>query len=574
VQDLDLLLINRSNYPAQPIFPYAFVQVSALARRRALTVERFECFGRTEADAEMAVGRIIADRRPRLIGITLRQADSQLLGDYWTPFADVDRAKRGYFPLEDTLDLVRFLRSVTDAKIILGGFGFSVHGDRLMHVLQPDFGIVGEPDGMFEAYEDLLAERRLEQIPNLLYWEGSQVKRGPHRLFDSPRDTEYTEEIVAELKAFYGRGIPQETVAVELARGCPYRCFFCAEPIVKGRSVRHRPLDVVVEELEFLLAHGLTSFWLVCSELNVGNADKAMEVAEALTRLRERHPTTPLTWRAYHLPKWLSEEHLRVLARSGFEGGWNDFPSLDDANLRACRVPYRAAHAVRALTAGVESADQQGAPVRGSMFFGNAHMDPAGIATTLRAFHDADLCNRYDSFYAVTSTRLFEVPAMADFRTEEAVTFMRDGRSPTTDLAHPTYYWPEKLVTQLGSVLEVEEFFVWMVRAFLLKDPARHFPVPPELAAKSPGAEVDRAAVWDAIGAPHRDGELEGSPYELECLLLSRFASWDDLDGRLAACFGDRAAPHSAVWSYCRGRLFEKGVRLRPAYVKMIVPER
>src|SRR5436190_23762350 len=90
VKDLDLLLINRSNYPVQPIFPYAFVQVSAVARRQQLSVERFEFFGRAEANAKPALGKLIADKRPRLIGITLRQCDSMLLGDYWTPLAAED----------------------------------------------------------------------------------------------------------------------------------------------------------------------------------------------------------------------------------------------------------------------------------------------------------------------------------------------------------------------------------------------------------------------------------------------------------------------------------------------------
>jgi hypothetical protein len=38
----DLLLLNASNLPTVPIFPYAFVQVSAIARRFGLNVARFD----------------------------------------------------------------------------------------------------------------------------------------------------------------------------------------------------------------------------------------------------------------------------------------------------------------------------------------------------------------------------------------------------------------------------------------------------------------------------------------------------------------------------------------------------
>src|SRR5262249_3363134 len=95
------------------------------------------------------------------------------------------------------------------------------------------------------------------------------------------------------------------------------------------------------------------------------------------------------------------------------------------------------------------------------------------------------------SFYAVTSTRLFDVSAMGEFR-KDAVTFTRSGWSATADLAHPTYYWSEKLVEQLGSILDVEDFFYWMVRAFLIKDPARSVPVLDCRRAHAPARAVSR----------------------------------------------------------------------------------
>lgn len=41
-QGVDLLLLSASNYPALPIYPYAFVQVSALAARHGLTTARLD----------------------------------------------------------------------------------------------------------------------------------------------------------------------------------------------------------------------------------------------------------------------------------------------------------------------------------------------------------------------------------------------------------------------------------------------------------------------------------------------------------------------------------------------------
>ncbi|NUR28894.1 MAG: hypothetical protein HOV83_24145, partial [Catenulispora sp.] len=40
-----MLLVNASNYPALPVYPYAFVQVSAIAARSGRTVRRLDLLG-------------------------------------------------------------------------------------------------------------------------------------------------------------------------------------------------------------------------------------------------------------------------------------------------------------------------------------------------------------------------------------------------------------------------------------------------------------------------------------------------------------------------------------------------
>jgi hypothetical protein len=39
---IDLLLLNCSNLPFIPVFPYAFVQLGALARRRGLKIKTLD----------------------------------------------------------------------------------------------------------------------------------------------------------------------------------------------------------------------------------------------------------------------------------------------------------------------------------------------------------------------------------------------------------------------------------------------------------------------------------------------------------------------------------------------------
>jgi hypothetical protein len=77
--------------------------------------------------------------------------------------------------------------------------------------------------------------------------------------FDGP---EYTDEMVDELVRFYGeRSLLEGTmtaVPVEIARGCPFRCYFCNEPAVKGPRVRYRNWSVVEAVREFFKYVGST----------------------------------------------------------------------------------------------------------------------------------------------------------------------------------------------------------------------------------------------------------------------------------------------------------------------------
>jgi hypothetical protein len=492
---VDLLLLNATNLPWRPIFPYAFVQVSALARRAGLRVQVLDLLNVPRDRWQAMLSSVIDHAKPRMVGLHIRQGDSVFLDDYYVPNA-AQGTMRNYFPVEDNRELVRVLRATTNAPLIAGGFGFTTHARRMFEYLELDYGAQGDPDDVIANFENLLAGRELASVKSLIYRDGGQTRMNERGFYMPQDEREYTDEIVDELVKFYGHsvlfGADPPTVPVEIMRGCPFSCFFCTEPHVKGKSFRYRDLDVVEAELEFLVARQIRRFWLVCSELDIQGTKFAMQLAERIVRLRERTGGAPIEWSAYALPR-IEEDELRVLQRAGYVGALNDVLSLDDANLRRARVPYRSKQAVAFLKA-VQKLDQEEAgsatnaasaesKIRAGLtqrtpkelaatiglFLGNAHADADTIKNTLRRIEDEGLRESYRAGLPFPSTRVFapDGEPFCETTPRGLRTYGRDGVEREVDMLWPTFYYPDFLIEKLGSPAAVIDFMRYVGETFM-----------------------------------------------------------------------------------------------------------
>lgn len=481
-QGVDILLLSASNYPALPIYPYAFVQVSALAARHGLSTARLDLLDTPKEAWRAKLSATLRRTNPRLIGIHLRQLDSIFIwnyADYDLPGAPPVR-RNSYWPFHDTAQLIAILRELADCPIMLGGFGFTTRTMDLLERLQPDFGVTGEPDEVLKHLDDVLANRNLSQIANLAHRCADGYTLTPRVFLPPAGHTEYTDTVLGDLLDFYG---PQRVigpgadvhVAVEVQRGCPYRCYFCTEPMVKGRTHRVRDLDVVMADITFLADRGVSRVWLVCSEINIGSNKLLFEMADRMRKLNQgrRHP---VNWTCYLLPNPpLERGEIRSLLESRFEPSWNQFGSYHDENLKKTRVPYRARHAIRAQVDWLEE-DQafrldHGLPEptrRLDMFLGNTYATPETVSATLRTVSELRLAERFDDSLITRATRVFDLEdGLIEDTSAGAYSVGPDGPLNEVDLVHPTFSYPPALVEVLGSTRAVDELFAYVEETFL-----------------------------------------------------------------------------------------------------------
>lgn len=483
---LDFLFLNLSNLPGRPVFPYAFVQVSALARRAGLSVVRWDSLDLSLDDKLDCIEHLIRKHQPRAIGFTVRQADSVAADNYLA--INQQAPKSPWFPVEETRAAIARVRQVSTAKIIVGGFNFTVNGIKAAEYLQPDFGIMGEPDDFFRHFEAVLAGQT-EGVANLLYPVNGVWQQNP-RVFYGPHDEcEYTPQIIDEIFRFHGeralRNAHLETVpglgsykdtglsiAIEIARGCPCSCAFCCEPLVKGKVVRRRSLDVVEAEMRHLLTYGLRYFWFICSELNTCKKH-VMELAERILRLNAGL-ARPIFWRAYFLPGVFDKDDLRILRRSGLlieQSG--AFTTLDDQNLERMREPYRVKNAVQQIKDFMElDQEPEFAHMRQPRWvlwswLGNPFANFDSLRATLEIFQREQLDLKYDEADSYPALRVYECLHRLPPDARGAALTVTGTPHQDPGLIHPSYYYNAEFVRHFGSIDHVHQFMHYVSITFL-----------------------------------------------------------------------------------------------------------
>ena len=320
--------------------------------------------------------------------------------------------------------------------------------------------------------------------------------RQNQRVFWGPFDgIEYTQDIIDELVRFHGErklrnshladvpglGTAEDSgrsIAIEIARGCPCACAFCCEPIVKGKTVRLRNIDVIEAEIHNLLRYGLRYYWFICSELNFAK-DHVLELAERLIRINERLPR-PIYWRSYFLPIKFNKDELRLLLRSGLLLEQNGpFSDLNDETLKQMREPYRARHALQHIKDLIELDEEPEFKDRQLprwilwSWLANPYATLDSVRTTLKTFSREKLDLKYDVAEGYPALRVYEcldyIPQQAK---EKALIVTQDDATPK-NLVHPAFYYSRNLVEHFGGIAEVHQFLNYAQETLL----SRHYRV-------------------------------------------------------------------------------------------------
>lgn len=486
-----LILLNASNLEKFPVYPYAFIQVPAIARQSGIDIICKDMLGIPPEQWKQTIEILIQQHEPAMFLITLRNTDSFDSPDYEKNNSKEEN-QSVYFPIERTRELITTIREISNLKIVVGGFGFSLLSNELMHYLCPDIGVYEGPDDFFAQFDDV-EKGNLGSIANLLYFKGEQLILNQRKLYPPFAHTEYTPQAIKAMMEFY-TAFPSpgfQGAAVEVMRGCNHSCVFCAEPHGKGARVRYRDLSVVMKDIEVLVNHGITKIYIISSELNPEGNEFVLELADRIWSFNEsRADDKKIEWYgANYLLKFEFEEFER-LYRSGFTGGWFDITALDDKNASAMQTPYRNARLLEHLqtyvkhekkrlsvlhsqkTAGAQENDEAGNEqeddfIRWTMFLGNPATTIETIRNTLKIANEEGFSQLFGDCYLNPNIRVYdyERPDKATLNVTYSVTPNLERVSYRQIL--PSFAYPPALLQHFGSEEEVTEMFTYIADTYL-----------------------------------------------------------------------------------------------------------
>jgi len=261
-----VLLIN-TNIARPPVSPVGLEYVGEALIEGGVSVHVLDLS--FETDWKAALQREFKHDEPLLVGLSVRNTDD-------SSFA----SRKSFLPWIG--DVVTEVRKLSGAPIFLGGTGFSTMPEAVLQTTQADGGVEGDGEGSLLAVAKSLAKGEdFMGLPNMVYWRNGDVVRNPRvdvdlQYLPTPHRRIFDNKKYEKLGAMVG---------IETKRGCSQKCIFCADPLAKGRKVRLRPPQIIVQETQRLVDQGVSWLHLCDSEFN-HPVEHAKDVCRAIIQGR------------------------------------------------------------------------------------------------------------------------------------------------------------------------------------------------------------------------------------------------------------------------------------------------
>lgn len=207
----------------------------------------------------------------------------------------------------------------SDVPVIIGGPHASVLPEKTLDECKY-IDIVVRGEGEITMLE-LADQHDYEKIPGLIFRNNGRVittqNRPLHRELDDfpiPARHLLDMELYTRPSHTVIRGIHMRATSIFTARGCPFRCTFCACPMIFGNRVGFHSPEYVITEMEHIIDTYKIEGLYFAEDMFLSNKNRAKEICDLII---EHGIHKKISWAAQLRADFAKPEFLKMLKDAG-----------------------------------------------------------------------------------------------------------------------------------------------------------------------------------------------------------------------------------------------------------------
>ncbi len=326
VVNMKILLISANTITTPyPVYPLGLDYVAnAITKDHQVKIADINSMGDNDA-----LGNVIIDFSPDIIGISLRNIDNT---DSINPEGFTTQYQ----------NLIKKIQTFSKAPIVIGGSGFTIFASELMNALEADYGIIGEGERLALLLKALQNREDVSGIHGVITREKEDNILAP--LCDS-FDRSFNADS-PHLQFYLQKG---GMLNLQTMRGCKYKCIYCTYPYIEGKRIRFIPPEEVAHTAHLLQDANARYLYITDSVFNADNSH-SIEVAHAFVKAGISVP-----WGAFFMPTKPPKDFYRILSDAGLKHVEFGTDSLSNKLLKTYRKPFQVSHVFHAHKAAIEA---------------------------------------------------------------------------------------------------------------------------------------------------------------------------------------------------------------------------
>ena len=309
---MKVLLISANTLrEPYPVYPLGLDYVAgAIAEDHQVQIADMNSLGGYDA-----LAAVIKEFSPHVIGLSLRNIDNT---DTTDPRGFTGKYRK----------IVDVIRKNSDARLVLGGSGFTIFPAETMRALDADYGVIGEGERLALLLDAIENRKDAGAIPGVVTseshkslpepWEGKIIRR---TIFNP-----------VDLQFYLQNG---GMLNLQTKRGCHFKCVYCTYPHIEGHHLRLIDPEETADAALKLQANGAKYFFITDSVFNA-DCSHSLAVARAFKKKGVSIP-----WGAFFAPLNHPGDYFREMADAGLTHVEFGTDSLSNSVLASYRKPFR-----------------------------------------------------------------------------------------------------------------------------------------------------------------------------------------------------------------------------------------